>query len=308
MKIIPANTSLIIPTYNAGVGLELLLQSIGEQTFVPKNLLIIDSSSTDMTVDLVQKYGFEVHIIKKNEFNHGGTRQLAVNRLSNIEYLLFLTQDIIIQNKEAIKQLMNCFNDETIGAAFGRQLPHKNAHLIEAHARLFNYPGQSLVKSVDDIPRYGIKTAFISNSFAAYRRRALMEVNGFPKDVILSEDTYVAANMLLKGWQIAYCAEAQVYHSHNYSYIEEFRRYFDIGVFYGRESWIKQQFGQAEGEGLRYVRSELNYLLKNNFLLIPSALLRSFLKFVAYRLGMFENHLPNRLKRSLSMNKIYWNL
>ena len=43
-----------------------------------------------------------------------------------------------------------------------------------------------------------MKTAFNSNSFAAYRRKALKDVGGFPINTILSEDMYVTAKMLLK--------------------------------------------------------------------------------------------------------------
>ena len=88
------------------------------------------------------------------------------------------------------------------------------------------------------ISSIGIKAAFLSNSFAAYRRSALESVGGFPSDTIFGEDTFAAAKMLLNGWKIAYSAEATVYHSHNLTFIEEFRRYFDIGVFHSREKWF----------------------------------------------------------------------
>jgi rhamnosyltransferase len=160
---------------------------------------------------------------------------------------------------------------------------------------------------MSDSPKFGIKTAFISNSFAAYRRTALLSVGGFPSNTILSEDTYVAAKMLLAGWKIAYCADAMVYHSHNYGFIEEFKRYFDIGVFHAREPWIRQAFGQAEGEGMRYVRSELKYLWSKDYKLIPSAILRTILKLLGYKLGFMEQKIPMWLKVHLSMNKQYWN-
>ena len=59
----------------------------------------------------------------------------------------------------------------------------------------------------------GIKTAFLSDSFAAYRCDALADVGGFP-DVPACEDMYVGAKLLQAGYTIVYAAEAQVYHSH----------------------------------------------------------------------------------------------
>lgn len=298
--------SIIIPTLNAEDHIHGLLASLREQSISCK-VIVIDSSSSDNTVKIAESYGITTITIKKEDFDHGGTRQMAVEIMPDADIITFLTQDAILAYPEALKNLVDCFKNEKVGAAYGRQLPRHEAGPIEAHARLFNYLPISQVKTMADAPRPGIKTAFISNSFAAYRRSALMAVGGFPSNTILSEDTFVAAKMLLQGWKIAYCSEAQVYHSHNYVFIEEFKRYFDIGVFHVREPWIRQAFGQAESEGMRYVRSELKYLWSKDYKLIPSAILRTILKLLGYKLGFMEAKIPMWLKVHLSMNKHYWN-
>jgi rhamnosyltransferase len=122
----------------------------------------------------------------------------------------------------------------------------------------------------------------------------------------LSEDTLVATKMLLSGWKVAYCAEATCYHSHNYPPFKEFQRYFDIGVFHAREPWYLKALGGAEGEGKRFVRSELRYLLQHAPALIPAALLRSALKFLGYRLGRLEHYLPRWVKIAFTMNRGFW--
>jgi len=198
------------------------------------------------------------------------------------------------------------FRDKSIGAAYGRQLPHAEAKALGVHARIYNYPSQSQVKTLADVPRLGIKTPFISNSFAAYRREVLEAVGGFPCDVILAEDMVVAARMLMRGWHIAYCAEATVYHSHDYGMLAEFRRYFDTGVLHAREKWLLGIFGKAEGKGKEFVLSERRYLSQNAPWLIPAALMRTVLKYLGYRLGLNEAILPDALKPFLSMNRGYW--
>lgn len=300
-------TVIVIPTLNGGNPLNQLLVSICDQSCQPYRKIIIDSASTDNSLLVAKKYDFEVVSISRNEFNHGLTRQQGVEMAEDADIIIFLTQDAILADSEALSRLVACFSNSDIGAAYGRQLPHSNATPIEAHARLFNYSAVSRVKSLEDAPRLGIKTAFISNSFAAYRRSALLSVGGFPANTILSEDTYVAAKMLLDRWKITYCAEAQVYHSHNYNLLQEFKRYFDIGVFQARESWIREAFGQAEGEGIRYVVSEIKYLWKNdNKKLIVLACIRTILKYVGYKLGLGEKNIPNYVKRYLSMHSRYW--
>ena len=107
-------------------------------------------------------------------------------------------------------------------------------------------------------------------------------------------------------WWVAYAGNVQCRHSHNYSIAEEFERYFDMGVFHAREPWIRQTFGGAGGEGLRYVKSELKFLGLRHWYLWPSALLRNAVKLLGYKLGQQEAKLPVKLKRRLSMYKRYW--
>jgi len=112
--------------------------------------------------------------------------------------------------------------------------------------------------------------------------------------------------MLLAGWIVRYEAEAKVFHSHNYNIFEEFKRYFDIGVFYGKEKWIKESFGAANGEGKRFVFSELNFLKSNHSNRYGEWLLRNGMKWLGYKLGTIERAIPKKLKVKLSMHKSYW--
>jgi len=299
-------TALIVPTLNAGSLWEGWLEAFFAQSVRPDRVLIVDSSSEDRTADISKSRGFDVYRIRRSEFDHGGTRQLAVRLVAGAEIIAFCTQDAIFADSYALERLFSAFDDPAVGAAYGRQLPRQGAAAIEAHARVFNYPKESAVTSIQDVGRLGIKTAFISNSFAAYRRAALESVGGFPSAVIFGEDMYVAAKMLLDGWSIAYRADAHVFHSHAYRVLEEFRRYFDVGVLHAREGWLRQHFGEIGGEGRRFVKSEMNYLLRRAPWLIPSAVVRTAGKLLGYQLGRAEEALPRCVKRRLSMHAGYW--
>lgn len=306
MNIAQINSALIVPSLNAGDGFRLFLNALCGQKKLPDTLLLLDSESDDITVDLAREAGFTIETVRRKEFNHGATRQLALTLCPDADVLIYMTQDAILASSDAIKNILAPFEDEKVGAVCGRQLPHADASSIAAHARLFNYPADSSIKSKNDISRIGVKAAFLSNSFAAYRRTALIDVGGFPADIIFGEDTFVAAKMLLAGWQIAYCAEATAYHSHNYSMLEEFRRYFDHGVFHSRVKWFLDYLGKAEGEGKKFVISEMRYLLKESQISVPSAILCTLCKYLAYKAGFQESRLPVWVKKHLSMNKIYW--
>ncbi|OQW71163.1 MAG: rhamnosyltransferase [Proteobacteria bacterium ST_bin11] len=302
-----SKVGLIVPTLNAGELWDSWLRAFARQTVKPDYLLLIDSSSTDRTVALAQSEGFDVRVIAKSEFNHGGTRQFGVNQLADADILVFLTQDALLATPDAIEKLVDAFADPSVGAAYGRQLPHSNAGPIGAHARLFNYPPQSQLRALQDKGQFGIKTVFISNSFAAYRRSALTAVGGFPLDTIMNEDTFVVGKMLISGWKVNYRGDATVFHSHDYGFLDEFKRYFDIGVFHAHSPWLQHTFGGASGEGRRFVCSELNYLAKNAPRLLPSALMRTGLKWTGYKMGKaLHARMPLSLNRTLSLHKAYW--
>ena len=97
-----------------------------------------------------------------------------------------------------------------------------------------------------------------------------------------------------------------MYHSHNYSFVEEFRRYFDIGVLHQREHWLIEWLGKAEGEGARFVLSELRYLAQRAPWRLPEAALRTLTKYAGYRLGQQQPRLPLALTRRCSMNTRFW--
>ena len=299
--------SLLVPTLNAGPAWSTWIEALSAQSRRPDRVLVLDSQSNDATVEQAQRAGFEVATVQRSRFNHGGTRRSGVQRLlADTDLLVCLTQDAVLADSAAIARLLKAFDDPRVGAAYGRQLPAGNATAIAAHARTFNYPAASFTVTLQDRERLGIKACFLSNSFAAYRMRDLLAVGSFPERVILGEDACVAGRLLLAGKAIAYRADACAIHSHNHTLVEEFRRYFDTGVFHARQRWLLEAFGSASGEGLRFVRSELASLAGRAPWRIPEAGLRTGLKWLGYRLGRAERWIPLGLKRRLGMFRSFW--
>lgn len=301
------NIHVIIPVYNPDKKFLELLESLSVQSVEPLPVLIIDSgTNAEYVKGIPDKLDIQIKHIDVKNFNHGGTRQMGMELYPDSDVFVFLTQDAILKDTFAIERLTRVFDNEQVGCSYGRQLPHSDATFFSAIARDTNYPSESNIRSFEDHNRYGMKTAFISNSFAAYRKKAIQEIGGFPTDTILGEDMCVAARMLLNGWKVAYVSDACVYHSHNYTILQEFKRYFDIGVFHAREKWIRDSFGQAEGAGLEFVKLEINAILKRNPLLLFEMVARDGMKFLGYRLGLHEAVLSSRIKKNISMTRRYW--
>jgi len=298
--------ALIIPTFNAAAHWKELIVGIQKQSVAPHQVIVVDSSSTDGTAHSARSSGFVVIEIDRGEFNHGATRQLAARHASDVDVLIYMTQDAIPCDTHSFRNLLAAFSDPAVGAVFGRQLPRREAKPIEAHARFFNYPDCSSVRSWNSRLTLGFKSIFFSNSFGAYRCDALASVGGFSPDVIFGEDTLVVARLHRAGWKTAYAADALAMHSHDHSITEDFRRYFDIGVLHARESWLLEQFGGVLGEGKRFVSSELRFLLRHSPHLVPYSFGHTLAKYLGYKLGRNEASLSARLKYCFSMNRSYW--
>ena len=296
--------SIIIPIGNSGEQAHGLLAGLKTQT-VSGEVIIVDSSSSGVS-DACGRWGARVIRIRKEDFDHGGVRGMAAEEAKG-DIVVFLTQDVLPVDERSIENLLRPFEDASVGAAYGRQVPYPEASPFAAHLRLFNYPKASCLRSKADKEEFRIKTPFLSNAFSAYRRTALIRVGGFKRRLILGEDTYAGAKLLLADYKIAYAADAAVYHSHNYTAVQEFKRYFDIGVFHKTEEWILEEFGRAEGEGVAYVRSAAAYLMsEGRYLLIPELAVRTALKLAGYNLGRMYEKLPLSLIKKMSMHRDWW--
>lgn len=299
--------NLYIPTLNGGTRMTQVVEGIRKQTYPINRFVIVDSGSTDGTLDYFQGIPHDLMTLDKKNFDHGGTRHFAIESFPDAEVFVFLTQDAILENPDAIERMVEAFRSNTqLGMCYGRQLPHRNARVLESHSRLFNYPDRSQTRTFADRERLGIRTISCSNSFAAYRSSAYFDAGGFPSGDILGEDVLIAGQMLLKGWQMSYLADARARHSHDYSVTEEFRRYFDIGVFHTDNPWIFEKFGTAGKEGFNYLKSELSYVWKHNAFLLPKTVASLFAKWTGYRLGLLHQSLPHAVKPPLSMHSAHW--
>ena len=217
-----------------------------------------------------------------------------------------MTQDAMPQDAFLVENLVKPFADGQVCASYARQLPAKDCNTIERYTRKFNYGQESRIKTSEDLPELGIKTYFCSNVCAMYRRSVYEELGGFERRTIFNEDMIFAGKLVQSGRAIAYCADAKVIHSHNYTCIQQFRRNFDLGVSQAEHPEIFSGV-PSEGEGIRMVKKTAAYLLEQKKIyLIPKLVLLSGCKFVGYRLGKGYKKLPKWLIDVCTMNKEYW--
>jgi rhamnosyltransferase len=299
----PAVT-VILPVRNAGRFAQIQVDAFKRQSPTP-HVMVIDSGSNDGSPDVYRAGGCEVIPIAHKEFDHGATRNYAMT-LTDANLFVFMTHDCILLNPDSIARLCAVFDDPAIGIAYGRQLPRRQAKAIERHARYFNYPATSMIRTWPAARELGIRAAFNSNTFSAGRRETFDRIGGYPHRCLIGEDQVVAARALLAGYAVAYVSDALVEHSHGYTFKQEFQRLFENGYNHGQFKDLFAAFQSASSEGKRYVLSELRYLLRHAPWRLPEAALRTALKLTAYHLGRHETMLSTKVKRKLTMYPLFF--
>ncbi|MDQ0060624.1 glycosyltransferase family 2 protein [Paenibacillus harenae] len=295
--------SVIIPTLNAGPALHNLLDKLQNQTYRPHEIIVIDSESIDGTPQSAKQAGARVITVRRSEFDHGGTRNMAVEAAEG-NILLFMTQDAEPLNEHMIEELTKPLRaGNEVVYAYARQCARPEADILEQLARRHNYPEKSQVKSFEHVGQMGIKTFFCSNVCAAIRKETFEAMGRFQAPVIFNEDLFMSARCILSGFKVAYCAEALVYHSHHYSLMQQLRRYFDNGVSMSCNSWI-MPYSAVGKAGSSLVKQQLKALIESRrWLHIPHLMLEAGAKLVGYKLGIHFRKLPTFMRRRLSMHK-----
>lgn len=298
----------VIPAYKPGHDLREQVEKLLDQTVRLGRIIIIN---TDREYFDEKEYliapAVEVVHITRHEFDHAGTRDMGL-RMSDADYVLFMTMDAIPKDNYLVEKLLSGFRRaDNIAVSYARQLPKKDCNRIEQITREFNYPAQSRVQTSDDIKELGIKAYFCSDVCAMYDTSIYRSLGGFKAPAIFNEDMVYAAGALDAGYAVSYCADALVYHSHNYTGRQYYRRNFDLGVSQADHPEIFERFN-VKGTGMQLVRKSLAQICRSG---TPADIIRlvyySGMKYLGFRKGKNYHKLSLESCLKHTSDKEYWN-
>lgn len=297
---------VIIPVYHPGKEFEKIIDRLESQTY-PVNRIILLHTEDGLSLDgLKEKYGnIEIVNIKPEDFDHAATRDYGI-KMSEADIAVCMTQDAYPDNEKLIMELTDSLEKENVAVAYARQLPRKDSTLLEKYTRQFNYPPESKMKSLADLKQMGIKTYFCSDVCAAYNKSMYMENGGFVEKAIFNEDMLYAAKAIRNGQKIYYNADARVIHSHNYNFMQQFRRNFDMAVSQAQHPEVFATVS-SEKEGIKLVKDTSLYLLKKRKpWLIWKLFTDCVAKYSGYLLGKRYRKLSKKMIQKCTMNPGYW--
>ena len=247
------NIDIICPLYNAENDIERLDKSLKQQENVKINKIrYVLTECKDKTEEKLKKLNIEYKKIKKEDFSHSLTREKEAFE-SDSDIVVFVTQDVIIEKKDWLFNLTKDIISGEVDACYSRQICTNNT--IEKYTRECNYPKESKIVSKEDIEKLGLKTFFFSDASSAIKRETFVKLNGYDhKNLIISEDMYIAYKLITNGYKIKYCADSEVIHSHVFTLKQYYDRYKDTGKFFKENSYLNNyKVNQAGGNMAKYI-------------------------------------------------------
>ena len=209
------DVSIIIPVKNGIEGaIDKCLEGIfSQQTGYNFEVIVIDSGSSDGTLNLLKSYGNKIRLIeiKPDEFRHGRTRNLGASYASG-EFLIFINQDAWPYNSKWLNPLIEDLKEVKDSAGvFSRHFPKPNAYLNDAISIIRGMPSKKIIKRKQI--NLSAKDFFFSTVSAAIKREVFLKYP-FNENILICEDLEWAKRVLADGYSIIYEPESIVFHSH----------------------------------------------------------------------------------------------
>ncbi|WP_252237137.1 glycosyltransferase [Clostridium sp. ZBS17] len=277
--------SIICPLYNAenyiyNLNNNILTQGVDSEQEL--EILYILTKSNDNSENILKELNCKYWVIEIKDFSHSKTREMMVSFASG-DIIVFISQDVKMKNKLWLKNLVTPIINEECEASFSRQICENNN--IEKYTREKNYPEESRIVSKKDIGKYGLLTFFYSDASSAVNAKIYREINAYDgKDMPTNEDMYFAHKLIHAGYRIKYCADSEVYHSHDFTFKQLYNRYYDTGVFFKENSYLMKYKGIESGFTLaKYVFKRA--LKERNIKVIFSLLPNFGIRYIAMKIG-----------------------
>ena len=295
------NVSIILLTLNAGEKFRKVLKAVFNQTYNNFEVIIIDSSSIDNTLEYAKRYPIKIFKIPRSDFGHGKTRNLGA-KLARGRYLVYLSQDAIPTDNNWLANLLVNLKIENVAGVFGRQIPNMTANPLD----FFNVKEEyrDIRKNIS-IQNYKQNNEIFSDVNSAVKKSVILKYP-YPENIPVAEDLGWAIGIIKKNYKLIYEPTAAVIHSHKFSLINTIKVNFDQGVS------ISQIYQHGNSTYLmfnskRRFINKIKYLIKNykyHWILISLAI--DTIRLLSVTLGKNYRRLPVFLLKHFSNYPNYW--
>lgn len=209
--------SIVIRTLNEARYLGDVLDAIARQTYPApcREVVIVDSGSTDRTLEIAQARGCRVVRISREQFSFGRSLNVGCDAARG-EHLVFISGHCVPSDVDWLWELLRPLHDEDVAVVYGRQVGGPETKFSE-HCLFEKY----FPASVSDAHQAPF---FCNNANSAFRR-ADWAAHRFDEALTGLEDMHLARTLWQKGRKIIYAPRACVFHYHHEKWRQVLRRY-----------------------------------------------------------------------------------
>lgn len=272
MKNIKPRVTVIMRCKNSDWVIAQALAGLHSQTYKDFELLVVDSGSTDRTLEIVKQYPCLLIEIEAKAYYPGSVLNMAIEKAA-ADVIIFQNSDGVPLSPQTLQRLVNAFDDPAVDAALTRQIPRPEAFDWVRRDYKLSFPDSE--KTPDWIR--------LSLPMAAMRKKA-WEKHHFYEDAWASEDTEWGEWAVQNGMNIKYVPDAIIMHSHNYT----------LKQIYGRK------FVEGEADAFIYNKKPAFYKMISN-------VFKQTLRDIIYLLikGNISEAIGS-LSRNITYNKAYY--
>jgi len=287
--------SVIIRTYNEKRHLDRLLTMVRDQEIdEPVEVVLVDSGSTDGTLDLARAHGCRILQIDKDRFSFGRSLNIGCAAAQG-ECLAFISGHCVPVDQDWLRLLVTPLRENKVEYCYGRQVGDATSKFSEGQLFRRYYPERSR------IPQEGF---FCNNANAAIRRSS-WSMHGFDEELTGLEDMAMGRQIVARGGKVGYVAEACVFHIHDETWRAIKNRYEREAIAL---QGILPQVHVTFFDFLRYFSSAV--LLDVGAALQDRKLARHAFEIVAFRLMQFwgsyrGNHEHRKLSQAMKDRYFY---
>ncbi len=223
--------SIIIRSYNEEKHIARLLEGITRQTVQDAEVILVDSGSSDRTVEIAQAYSVRLVHIAPEEFTFGRSLNRGIQAASG-EILVFASAHVYPVYPDWLEKLLAPFADPAIALVYGKQRGGETTKYSEEQIFASWYPDST--QAYQD-------SAFCNNANAAVRRALALE-HPYNETLPGLEDLDWATRIMQAGFKIHYAPEAVIVHVHNETPRGVYNRYRREAIAF-RHIYTHERFG-----------------------------------------------------------------
>jgi rhamnosyltransferase len=282
--------SVVVRTFNEERMIGRLLTGIEVQTRKPDQVVIVDSGSTDRTLEIARRHRVDIETIDPAEFSFGRSLNRGIEATIG-DVVVMASAHVYPVYDTWLQHLTKPFEDPVVALTYGRQVGGPTTPYSESQIMATWFPADSNERQ--DHP-------FANNANAAVRRSE-WEAAPYDEDLTGLEDLDWAGKALERGRSIAYVAEAPVVHLHDERFSQTLNRYRREAIAH-RRIFNDPRMSRLEAARLwlanvanDYVHATRDGKLLGNLLTIPSF---RFAQFMGTFQGFAQHgEVPQELRR-----------